>query len=61
MVKEREISRALFLNAIEHIGQPILAKKIYDIYKFQLFKNKLQYPIKILNTRRLYLVSIRHF
>ena len=44
----------------DHITQPILAKKIYDICKFQLFK-KITISYKILNTRRLYLDCIRHF
>ena len=40
--------------------QPIFAKKIYDICKFQLFK-KITVSRKILNTRRLYLDCICNF
>ena len=39
---------------------PILAKKIYDIYKFQIFK-KITIFHNILNIRRLCLDCIRHF
>ena len=45
----------------EALEQPILAKKIYDIYKFQIFK-KITIFHNILNIkRRLCLDCIRHF
>ena len=40
--------------------QPILAKKIYDIFKFQIFKKIMTFR-NILNIRRPYLDCIRHF
>ena len=41
--------------------QPILAKKIYDIYKFQIFKKNTVFH-SILNIKlRLCLACIRHF
>ena len=40
--------------------QPILTKKIYDIYKFQIFQ-KITIFRNILNIRRLCLDCIRHF
>ena len=40
--------------------QPILAKKIYDIYKLQLLR-KITLSLTILNTRQLYLDCIYHF
>ena len=43
-----------------HFYQPILAKKIYDIYKFQIFK-KITIFQNILIIRRLCLDCIRHF
>ena len=39
---------------------PILAKKIYDIFKFQIFKKIMTFR-NILNIRRPYLDCIRHF
>ena len=43
------------------MSQPILAKKIYDIYKFQIFK-KITIFHNILNIKRqLCLDRIRHF
>ena len=52
----------VFVLPITNIGslQPILAKKIYDICKFQLLK-KNKISRKVLKTRRLYLDCIRHF
>ena len=41
-------------------NQPILAKKFYNIYKFQIFK-KITIFHNILNIRRLCLDCIRHF
>ena len=40
--------------------QPILAKKIYDIYKFQILKKNMTFR-NILNIRRPYLDCILHF
>ena len=42
------------------ISQPILVKKIYDIYTFQIFKKSAIFH-NILNIRRLCLECIRHF
>ena len=44
----------------EQVFQPILAKKVYDIYEFQIFKKNTIFR-NILNIRRLCLDCIRHF
>ena len=51
-----------FLNSLnlQLYNQPILAKKIYDIYKFQIFK-KITIFRNILNIRRPCLDCIHHF
>ena len=51
-----DVTRPVIIGTL----QPILAKKIYDIFKFQIFKKIMTFR-NILNIRRPYLDCIRHF